>query len=195
MADLLTQPDGQALGWRLGTPPRRPLSAVRLDSPLGTLEILASARGIVACRFADRVAPDTLDDRPGPASEHARHAADQLDEYFRGRRRHFDVPLDLRGTPFQIEAWRTLCEIPFGAVITYGEQAARMGRPDAARAVGGANAANPIAILVPCHRVVASGGRLWGYAAGVERKRALLALELGPRVHDLAPSRLRARPV
>lgn len=194
MVDLLTQPDGQALGWRLGTPPRRPLSAARLDSPLGTLEVLASARGIVTCRFADD-AVDPPRDQPGPASEHARQAAEQLHEYFHRRRRHFEVPLDLRGTPFQIEAWRTLCQIPFGAVITYGEQAARMGRPLAARAVGRANAANPVAILVPCHRVVASGGRLWGYAAGVERKRALLALELGPRVHDLAPSRLRARPV
>ncbi len=101
----------------------------------------------------------------------------ELDEYFSGGRTQFKVPLDLRGTSFQREVWEVLLRIPYGEVASYGEVARRVGRPRASRAVGSASGANPVPILVPCHRVVAAGGRLGGYAGGSEIKRKLLALE------------------
>lgn len=100
----------------------------------------------------------------------------QLDEYFAGKRRCFDLPLAPMGTVFQRRVWRALTDIPFGETITYGELARRVGRPRAARAVGAANGANPIAIIIPCHRVVAASD-IGGYAGGLEIKRRLLALE------------------
>ena len=104
-------------------------------------------------------------------------ACKQLDEYFAGNRTQFDLPLLLEGTDFQRKAWTTLCNIPYGETVSYGEEARRMGMPKAVRAVGGANHANPIAIIVPCHRVIAASGKLCGYGGGVERKVKLLALE------------------
>ena len=113
---------------------------------------------------------------------------DQLSEYLEGRRRHFTVPLDLRGTPFQTRVWRELCAIPYGRTRTYAEVARAIGRPRAVRAVGLANGANPIPILVPCHRVVGTGGGLTGYGGGLAMKRRLLALEgawPGARLEDI----------
>ncbi len=104
-------------------------------------------------------------------------AAAQLEEYFAGARTTFDLPLDLRGTPFQIAAWEALAAIPYGETRTYAEQAARIGRPDAVRAIGAANGRNPISIVLPCHRVVGSDGSLTGFAGGLEVKAALLAFE------------------
>jgi methylated-DNA-[protein]-cysteine S-methyltransferase len=104
-------------------------------------------------------------------------AARQLDEYFAGRRRDFDLPLRLEGTIFQRRVWQVLTEIPYGATWSYGQQAKRMGNPNASRAVGLANGRNPISILVPCHRVIGADGSLTGYGGGVERKRWLLAHE------------------
>lgn len=104
-------------------------------------------------------------------------AATQLDEYFAGYRRRFDLPLAPSGTAFQREAWQALCTIPYGDTITYGEQARRMGRPTAARAAGGANARNPLPIVVPCHRVVGTSGTLVGFAGGLDRKAWLLEHE------------------
>jgi len=101
----------------------------------------------------------------------------QLDEYFEGKRRHFELPLDLRGTDFQLSVWRALGEIPFGETWSYRQVADRVERPRAVRAVGAANAANPVAIILPCHRVIASDGKLAGYAGGVGVKRKLLAFE------------------
>jgi methylated-DNA-[protein]-cysteine S-methyltransferase len=102
----------------------------------------------------------------------------QLDEYFAGARTAFDLPLAPRGTPFQRRVWEELARIPFGATVTYGELAARVGHPGAARAVGAAVARNPISIVVPCHRVVGADGTLTGYAGGVARKAYLLAHEV-----------------
>jgi methylated-DNA-[protein]-cysteine S-methyltransferase len=104
-------------------------------------------------------------------------AAGQLDEYFAGKRRDFDLPLRLEGTIFQRRVWQVLTEIPYGATWSYGQQAKRMGNPNASRAVGLANGRNPISILVPCHRVIGADGSLTGYGGGVERKRWLLAHE------------------
>lgn len=104
-------------------------------------------------------------------------ATRQLDEYFAGARRSFDLPLDPAGTPFQLAVWEQLRTIPAGTTTTYGDIAARVGRPAASRAVGAAIGRNPIAIVVPCHRVVGSNGSLTGFAGGLERKTALLTLE------------------
>jgi methylated-DNA-[protein]-cysteine S-methyltransferase len=105
--------------------------------------------------------------------------ARQLDEYFAGRRRTFDLPLAPTGTPFQLAVWEQLRRIPTGTTVSYGELAQRVGRPGAARAVGAAVGRNPISVIVPCHRVVGSSGALTGFAGGLDRKRALLALEEG----------------
>ncbi len=103
----------------------------------------------------------------------------QLEEYFAGERRAFELDLAPSGTPFQLSVWRALCAIPYGETASYGEIAAAVGQPGAARAVGGANNRNPIAIVVPCHRVIGAGGSLTGYGGGLPRKRQLLALEAG----------------
>jgi methylated-DNA-[protein]-cysteine S-methyltransferase len=103
----------------------------------------------------------------------------QLTEYFDGRRRCFDVPLALVGNAFELRVWDALCEIPYGETVSYGEIARRIGQPDASRAVGLANGRNPIAVIVPCHRVIGANGTLIGYGGGLERKRLLLDLEAG----------------
>jgi methylated-DNA-[protein]-cysteine S-methyltransferase len=106
-----------------------------------------------------------------------RAALVQIDEYFRGKRREFSLVLNLEGTDFQKKAWQQLVRIPYGKTATYAEVAAEIGRPEAARAVGQANHRNPISIIVPCHRVIGSGGRLVGYGGGLWRKEWLLAHE------------------
>ena len=105
-----------------------------------------------------------------------KETATQLEEYFAGERQEFDVPMELDGTPFQQEVWAELTRIPYGETISYGELARRVGRPSAPRAVGQANGRNPIPIIVPCHRVLASNG-IGGYGGGLKVKRALLAVE------------------
>ncbi len=103
--------------------------------------------------------------------------AHQLSEYFAGQRRVFDLPLALHGTEFQLAVWNELLRVPYGDTITYAELARRIGRPAAIRAVGAANGANPIPVIVPCHRVIGSDGTLTGYGGGIERKQWLLAHE------------------
>jgi methylated-DNA-[protein]-cysteine S-methyltransferase len=112
-----------------------------------------------------------------PADEPFADVRRQLSEYFDGERDEFDVPLAMTGTPFQRRVWQALQRIPYGETTTYGELARRLGRPSASRAVGLANGRNPIAVIVPCHRVIGSDGSLTGYGGGVERKRLLLELE------------------
>jgi methylated-DNA-[protein]-cysteine S-methyltransferase len=103
----------------------------------------------------------------------------QLDEYFAGDRTEFDLPLHPIGTPFQLEVWEALTAIPYGEVRSYGQVAEQLGRPGASRAVGLANGRNPIAVIVPCHRVIGASGSLTGYGGGIHRKRLLLDLEAG----------------
>lgn len=130
------------------------------------------------------------DGDPSPISESSRTPLFQLHEYFAGRRRQFDIPLNLRGTPFQMKVWNALLDIPLGATVSYGELAGRIKRKDAVRAVGAAVGRNPVSVIVPCHRVIGSGGSLTGYAGGLERKRALLDLEkailagISPQAHS-----------
>jgi methylated-DNA-[protein]-cysteine S-methyltransferase len=102
-----------------------------------------------------------------------------LRAYFRGKRKDFDLPLDLEGSPFQLRVWESLRAIPFGETISYGELAQRIGQPKAARAVGLANGSNPIPIIVPCHRVIGSNGNLTGYGGGISIKEKLLSFESG----------------
>jgi methylated-DNA-[protein]-cysteine S-methyltransferase len=101
----------------------------------------------------------------------------QLLEYFEGRRKTFDVPLAPKGTPFQLAVWKALLDVPYGQTISYADLASRIGKPAAVRAVGAANGANPIPVIIPCHRIIGSNGTLTGYGGGIERKQWLLALE------------------
>jgi len=149
------------------------LSCTTIDSPVGSLVLRASNKGLVSI---DRGKAARAKGEP-KAERNVALAARELDEYFTGKRRKFTVPLDLHGTPFQVKAWKTLLRIPFGKVVSYGEEARMLGKPTAYRAVGSANGRNPIPIIVPCHRVVASDGTLGGYSAGLPMKRKLLTLE------------------
>lgn len=150
-----------------------------MPSPVGTLTLVASDRGLAAILWendpAGRV-PLTLD------VEDAAHpllveVEARLREYFAGRRSTFDVPLDPAGTEFQCDVWRALRTIPFGETRSYAEIARQIGRPKAVRAVGAANGKNPISIITPCHRVIGSNGALTGFAGGLDVKARLLALE------------------
>jgi methylated-DNA-[protein]-cysteine S-methyltransferase len=150
-----------------------------VDSPIGELLLLGDGRALHGLWM--RSGPTTLA-RPGRtrADGPFQDARGQLDEYFAGRRLAFDLPLAMAGTPFQVRVWRALLEIPYGETTSYGELA-RQVRPgggwQAARAVGAANGRNPIAVVVPCHRVIGADGSLTGYGGGLERKRFLLDLE------------------
>jgi methylated-DNA-[protein]-cysteine S-methyltransferase len=150
------------------------------------MEATADRSGLRALRFVGTSRPQTAPEWSSGGELMDRVAA-ELAEYFAGLRRRFDLPLAPVGSSFDQELWQALGEVPYGATVTYGELAARVGRPRAARAVGGASHRNPIAIVIPCHRVIGSDGRLVGYAAGLERKRWLLALEQGKGRPFLAP--------
>jgi methylated-DNA-[protein]-cysteine S-methyltransferase len=151
-----------------------------IESPVGGIIIAWSEEGMISLAFQN--APKPVD--PDPAwrqrNEVRSDIAVQLAEYFSGDRREFDLPLVMKGTAFQREVWEELLRIPYGETISYGELARRIGRTNAAsRAVGAANGRNPLALVVPCHRVIGSGGELTGYAFGLDIKRSLLALEQG----------------
>jgi methylated-DNA-[protein]-cysteine S-methyltransferase len=153
------------------------LTQTTIPSPLGPLRLLASEQALVGVYFPDHRAPS-----PKPAPTRRDHpilarAAAELDAYFAGRLRQFTIPLAPVGTEFQRAVWAALADIEYGVTQTYAELARRLGRPGAARAVGAANARNPISLVLPCHRVVGSGGALTGYAGGLARKRWLLAHE------------------
>jgi len=156
------------------------LTSTLYRSPAGTLTLVASESGLRAVIWpgeqADRVGLAGTTLTPGEAPILSA-ATIQLDAYFAGDRTSFDLPLDLQGTPFQQDAWRALAEIPFGETRSYAQQAARLGRPRAFRAVGAANGRNPVSIVLPCHRVVGSDGSLTGFGGGVETKRWLLEHE------------------
>ena len=154
------------------------LAYLRHDGPLGTMLVAATERGVAGVWFqGQRHGPDISRWSEQPDHPLLLRAAQQLDEYFRGERESFDLPLDLQGgTAFQQSVWRALLAIPRGSTTSYAELGRRIGR-DAPRAVGAAVGRNPLSIVVPCHRVVGTGGALTGYAGGLERKTALLRLE------------------
>jgi methylated-DNA-[protein]-cysteine S-methyltransferase len=152
-----------------------------IATPLGKLLLARTERGLAGAWFeGQKHHPGPLDAVRRPDDALLREAADQLHAYFAGERDAFDLPLDLHGTGFQRAVWRALLTIPGGRTRSYGEIARALGAPAAVRAVGGAIGRNPLSVVVPCHRVVGSDGSMTGYAGGVERKRALLALEHTP---------------
>jgi methylated-DNA-[protein]-cysteine S-methyltransferase len=151
----------------------------RIQSPVGTLILGVSAKGLVALEFDRGQFPPKMNKSVSwqESKDATRDYVDELNEYFAGRRREFTFALDLRGTPFQIQCWRALLDIPYGETRTYADIARSVGRPHAYRAVGMANNRNPTAIVVPCHRVIASDGTLCGYGGGLDVKSKLLTLE------------------
>jgi methylated-DNA-[protein]-cysteine S-methyltransferase len=155
---------------------RRRVSVRTIGSPVGPLTLVSSTQGLQGVLWSPGPPRSACEDSRSVAILDA--AAAQLDEYFAGSRRSFDLPVDLDGTAFQLQAWQALAEIPYGETVTYGEQARRLGRPAAARAVGAANGQNPLSIVLPCHRVVGADGSLTGYGGGLETKRRLLEHEL-----------------
>lgn len=161
-------------------PPRvmETLFYVRTPSPVGPLFLAASKKGLVRLEFEARM------QKPNPATTQLRESKPalapwlrELNEYFAGERREFSLPLDLRGTEFQLACWHALLEIPYGETRSYRDIAQAIGHPHAYRAVGMSNNRNPVAIVVPCHRVTASSGSLCGYGGGLDIKRKLLDLE------------------
>ena len=147
-----------------------------MSSPVGKLTLVASSKGLVAIDVRNNT-KQVVTAKDASAQSILLKTKKQLEQYFAGKRTSFDVALDLVGTEFQVKAWRALCRIPFGKTITYGQQASNIKNPKAFRAVGSANGKNPIPIIVPCHRVVASDGSLGGYSLGLKMKKQLLALE------------------
>ncbi|MGH2905850.1 MAG: methylated-DNA--[protein]-cysteine S-methyltransferase [Solirubrobacterales bacterium] len=151
------------------------------DSPIGELLLAGDGENITHLYMAG--AGDYSHMYEGRERDQAifADAVEQLDQYFGGELTRFDLPLAPRGSEFQIAVWKALREIPYGETRTYGEIAEQVGMPQAARAVGTANNRNPIAVIVPCHRVIGAGGKLVGYAGGLDRKQQLLELESGVR--------------
>jgi len=150
----------------------------QIESPLGPLLLAADDTGLRSIEFVNgRRRPAHPDPvwREDPAR--LQEPVCQLRAYFAGELETFDLPLAPVGTPFQLAVWKRLCEIPYGETISYGELARRLGNPNASRAVGLANGSNPIPIVIPCHRVIGSDGKLTGYGGGLPIKQKLLALE------------------
>ena len=148
------------------------MNRIVFDTPVGPLGLEEEGGALRRLYLPGQPAERLGEETPALARGRA-----ELLEYFQGKRRAFDLPLDPRGTPFQLAVWRELERVPYGTVVTYGALAARVGRPRACRAVGQANHRNPLPILLPCHRVVGSGGALTGYAGGLALKKYLLRLE------------------
>jgi methylated-DNA-[protein]-cysteine S-methyltransferase len=150
----------------------------RVTTPLGPMTLAATERGLAGAWFDGQAHhPGELVAPVQPSHRWLQQAARELRDYFAGQRRRFDVPLDPQGTAFQRSVWLALQQIACGQVDTYGDMARGLGRPQAARAVGAAVGRNPVSVVVPCHRVVGRHGALTGYAGGLPRKQALLALE------------------
>jgi methylated-DNA-[protein]-cysteine S-methyltransferase len=151
-----------------------------IDSPIGLLTLAGRGEVLAHLRMVDQTYEPT---RTGWSEDPTAFdgAVDQLQAYFAGELTEFELELDMQGTEFQRRVWQALRTIPFGETRSYGEIAAQVGAPGAARAVGLANGHNPIAIIVPCHRVIGASGNLTGYGGGLDRKRSLLALETSRR--------------
>lgn len=146
-------------------------------SPVGRLLLVGSAKGLIALQFQEGAHPLDIQPTWKKAREPFRSVLDQLQQYFDGSRKSFQVTLDLQGTPFQRQVWQALQGIPYGRTVSYGEIARQVNSPKACRAVGAANGQNPVSIIVPCHRVIGSNGKLVGYGGGLPIKTALLKLE------------------
>ena len=166
----------------------QPDLSLEVPSPIGALRVDARGDAIVAIYLPGRAPASSI--TPARKSGALTAAARQLTEYFAGKRRAFDLPLAPDGTPFQQRVWRALLAIPYGQTCSYADIARAIGAPlGASRAVGAANGANPIAIVIPCHRVIGASGKLVGYGGGLPTKAWLLAHEQGkrPQASDLRP--------
>ncbi len=150
-------------------------STTLLETPCGQLLLGAESGRLCLCSWLhETVATTITSDADGQLLS---EACRQLQEYFAHERQEFQLPLSMHGTPFQQSAWKAMLTIPYGQTISYAEEALRASHPTALRAIGNANGRNPLAIIVPCHRVIASNGQLGGYSSGLDRKRFLLRLE------------------
>jgi len=149
----------------------------RVESPVGPLMLVADDSGLRRIDFVNGRNPPQSDPHWCENADPLRETIRQLRAYFAGELEAFDLKLAPQGTPFQLSVWNHLCEIPYGETISYGELARRIGNPNASRAVGLANGSNPIPIVIPCHRVIGSNGKLTGYGGGLPIKEKLLALE------------------
>ena len=158
-------------------------AVIAIPTPVGPLRVVADDEAVRVVHFVGRGEPPlrTARDASAKACRLAQRAADELEEYFAGKRADFTVPAAPRGTPFQERVWKALGTIPFGETTSYGAIAKKIGRPTAARAIGGANNKNPAAVIVPCHRVIGADGALVGYGGGLDKKRWLLAHEARAR--------------
>ena len=148
-----------------------------ISTPVGRLRLTGDEEGLRSISFQNRIHPAALAGSRLRTEEPFREAIAQLNAYFAGELRRFDLPLAPEGTPFQREVWSALTAIPYGETVSYGGLARRLGRPAASRAVGAANGRNPIPIVVPCHRVIGADGSLTGFGGGLAIKRRLLDLE------------------
>ena len=150
-----------------------------IDSPIGELLLVGDGESLSRLHMLGSRKRVELDPAWKRDDEAFGEVREQLTEYFAGDRREFDLPLSMAGNPFELRVWEELQTIPYGETASYGEIAQRIGNPGAPRAVGLANGRNPIAVIVPCHRVIGADGSLTGYGGGLERKRLLLDLEAG----------------
>jgi methylated-DNA-[protein]-cysteine S-methyltransferase len=165
-------------------------------TPLGRVLVVIAGGELTGLYFAGHTRTPGVDDSVAAGDETLSMVRSQLEEYFQGLRKCFDLPIRLQGTPFQVAVWSALLEIPFGRTSTYGHVAGSIGRPRAARAVGAANGRNPISIVVPCHRLLGTDGGLTGYGWGLDRKRRLLELEgANPARRSVPTARAEVRPV
>jgi methylated-DNA-[protein]-cysteine S-methyltransferase len=163
-----------------------PLNYTTLESPIGELLLVGDDERLHGLYMQGGRRPARISAQWSESSVPFADARAQLGEYFAGERAGFDVELSMHGSEFERAVWSALCEIPYGETTSYGEIARRVGCPGAARAVGVANGRNPIAVIVPCHRVIGADGSLTGYGGGLERKRLLLELEQGQAGLELA---------
>lgn len=163
------------------------ISLLEIESPIGKLLVGAGSQGLCLLEFADGERPArelreleilTGESATEGSNKYTRQAKKELNEYFRGKRKEFTVPLFMPGSDFNVSVWNELLKIPYGKTLTYNEQAKNMGKPKAIRAIAHANGLNRIAIIVPCHRVIGSGGELTGYGGGLQRKKWLIEHEM-----------------
>lgn len=166
-------------------PSRSDVAYTVIGTTIGPVRLAATGGGVCKIALGDE-SPQAFEEwlvrhvgQPAhdPQARLLKHAEEQLRDYLEGQRQTFDLPLDMRGTPFQKQVWRSVASIPYGKTTTYGQIAGHLGRPNAARAVGAANGSNPLPIVIPCHRVIGADGSLCGYGGGLHIKETLLDLE------------------